>query len=200
MHNLLYDDPSAAPRLRNRPGYAAMAAILLALGVGATTSVFVLVDRALPHAAPSVTCETMMDYSSDPSTAMAAGLPPASELSDRAAEAYETSFEAAGDAIESLPDVAESLTQPIVLTVLGAGALALLVACTRAASRLVESPGVSALAAGATVGALGIATLSLRMLALPAIGLRAVAFAGCISLLAVYFARTARRKSALTGS
>lgn len=200
MQNLLNDNASAAPRLRNRPGFAAMAAIVLALGVGATTAVFALVDRALPHAAPSVMCETMMDYLSDPSSAMSSAMPASTELSDRVSDAYETSFEAAGDAIESLPDMASGLSQPIVLALLGAGALALLVACTRAASRLMDSPRASLLVAGTTLGALAVATLSLRLLALPAIGLRAVAFAGCISLLAVYFARTARRKSAFTGA
>ena len=148
-----------------------MAAVFLALGVGATTAVFTLVDRAMPHAAPIVTCETMMDFSSDPNMAALTDLP-----------------EAAGDAIESLPELAESLSQPLVLALLGAGALALLVGCTRAASRLVDSPRLSPLAAGTVAGALAFAAISLRALALPAMGVRAAAFAGCISLVTAYFA------------
>jgi hypothetical protein len=204
MHNLLYDNSSVGTRLRtrlrNRGGFAAMAAILLALGVGVTTAVFALVDRSLPHSAPSVTCETMMDYTSQPSQAMTVNLSGSTELKDRVSEAYETSFEAADDAIGSVPDIAESLSQPLVLSLLGAGALVLLVACTRSASRLVDSPRVAMLAAGTTFGALAFATISLRALALPAIGVRGVVFAGCISLLAVYVARTPRGTSALTGA
>ncbi|HEY8793817.1 MAG TPA: hypothetical protein VIM15_02645 [Gemmatimonadaceae bacterium] len=197
MQNLLYDQTSRAPRLRNQRGFAAMAVLMLSLGVGATTAVFSIVDYAMPPASPYATCETMMEVPGEQSGDTIEVLPSREELRDRVSNAYETSYESAGDAIGALPEMASGFGERSVLELLGAAAVALLVACTRGASRRITSPRASLMAAATTVGALAFATLSLRALGLPAIGVRAATFALCISVLAVYFARAAQRKAAV---
>lgn len=197
MQNLPYDHRSRAPRLRNQRGFGAMAVLMLSLGVGATTAVFSIVDYAMPQAAPHVSCETVMQFPRSPAGIAIADLPSREELRDRVSDAYETSYETAGDAIGSIPEMAGGIGERSFLALLGAAAIALLVACTRRASRLSISPRASFMAAGTTVGALAFATLSLRALDLPAIGVRAATFALCISLLAVYFARAAQKRAAL---
>jgi hypothetical protein len=174
----------------------AIAITLLSLGVGATTAAFSLVNRVMPHSAPYVTCATMIGYSGDPSSAFAADLPSADELQGRISDAYATGAESAGDAVGSMSDMAEGLGERPVAALVSAAALALLVTCTRGAARLLSRPGGPTMAWGAAVGAaLGamcVATLLLGTIGLPAIGLRAIAFALAVSLLAVRFARDAR--------
>jgi hypothetical protein len=174
-----------------------MAALMLSLGVGATTTVFSIVDFAMPPVSPYATCETMMEAQGNQSGDTIKVSSAREELRDRVASAYETSYESADDALGAIPEMASGLGERSVLELLGAAAVALLVACTRGASRRITSPRASLLAAATTVGALAFATLSLRALGLPAIGVRAATFALCISALAVYFARAAQKKTAV---
>jgi hypothetical protein len=197
MQNLPYDHTSRAPRLRNQRGFAAMAVLMLSLGVGATTAAFSIVDYAMPTASTYVSCETMMEAPGNQSAVRIADLPSRAELRDRVSDAYETSYESADDAIGAIPEMASSLGERSLLELLGAAAVALLVACTRAASRRITAPRASLMAAATTVGALAFATLSLRALELPAIGIRAATFALCISVIAVYFACAAQKKAAV---
>lgn len=197
MQNIPSNPASTAPQLRNRRGVATMAVLLLSIGVGATTAVFSVADRVMPRSAPYVTCETTMAFKSDDPSVVLASLPSREELRDRVAEAYQTSYESAGDAIGDLPDVMDDFGERFTLAMFGAAAIAILIACTRGASRLLDSPGATMVTAGTTMGALAIATLSLRALHLPMVGVRTIAFALCISALAVLFARAARKKAAL---
>ena len=198
MQNLPYDHTSRAPRLRNQRGFATMAVLMLSLGVGATTAVFSIVDYAMPPASSYTTCETVMEAQGNHESAVSiAELPAREQLRDRVAYAYETSYESADNALGAIPEMASGLGERSVLELLGAAAVALLVACTRGASRrttLLRSP---LMIAATMVGAVAFATLSLRALELPAIGVRAATFALCISALAVYFARAAQKKAAV---
>lgn len=195
MRNIPSNPASTAPRRRNRRGVATMAILLLSIGVGATTAVFSLADKVMPRSAPHVTCETTMAFSSDEPSVALASLPSREELRDRVADAYQTSYESAGDAIGDIPDIMDVFGERVVLAMFGAAAIAILIACTRSASRFLDSPGASMVAA-TTIGALALAMLSLRALHLPMVGVRTIAFALCISVLAVHFARAARRKAA----
>jgi hypothetical protein len=197
MQNLLYDHTSRAPRLRNQRGFATMAVLMLSLGVGATTAAFSIADYAMPPASSYATCETIMEVSASQSAVSIADVPTREELRDRVSYAYETTYESADDAFGAIPEMASGLGEQSVLGLLGVAAVALLVACTRGASRRITLPRASLLAAATTVGALAFATLSLRALGLPAIGLRAATFALCISVLAVYFARGAQKQAAV---
>jgi hypothetical protein len=152
-----------------------LAVLMLSLGVGATTAVFALVDGIMPRSTPSQPCETVMSLSSLPS---------------KFAVAKVTS-----DAIGDIPDLANGVGPRPVLALLGAAALAFLLACTRAASGMIARARVSLVALGTLCGALVVAALSLRALGLPSLGVRAMAFALCISLLAVYFARLTQRRA-----
>jgi hypothetical protein len=95
-----------------------------------------------------------------------------------------------------MSDMADGLGERPVAALVAAAALALLVTCTRGAARLLSRPGSPAMAwgvaVGAALGAMWVATLLLGTIGLPAIGLRAIAFALAVSLLAVRFARAAR--------
>jgi hypothetical protein len=174
-----------------------MAILMLSLGVGATTAVFSVADSVMPRSAPFVTCETTMKLSSGEPGVALASLPSRVEPRDRVADAYETSYESAGDAIGAIPDIMDGYGERFILAMFGAAAIAILIACTRGASRLLDSPRATMVAAGTTIGAMAIATLSLRALHLPMPGVRTIAFALCISVLAVHFARGARKKAAL---
>jgi hypothetical protein len=197
MQNIPCNPASTAPRLRNQRGVATMAVLMLSLGVGATTAVFSVADSVMPRSAPYVSCETAMEFSSGESGVALASLSSGEDLRDRVADAYETSYESAGDAIGAIPDIMDGFGERFILAMFGAAAIAILIACTRGASRLLDSPGATLVAAGTTIGALAIATLSLRALHLPMIGVRTIAFALCISVLAVHFARAAQKKAAL---
>lgn len=195
MHRILHDldeiDQSAS-LLRNRPGFTALAVFLLSLGVGVTTVVFGLADSVLPHTTV-VTCETTMDAPGPRASFASASLPSREGLRDRVSDVYEASVETAGDAIGAIPDRVDDAGDRATLMLIGAGALALLLACVRGAARLMEAPRAPfAVAAATTLGAFTFATLAARALELPAIGLRPATFAICISLLAVYFASRVR--------
>jgi len=172
-----------------------LAVLMLSLGVGATTAVFALVDWIMPRSTPSQPCETVMSFSTLPSKFAVAKVTSGEERRDRVSDAYQASVESASDAIGDIPDLADGVGPRPVLALLGAAALAFLLACTRAASGMIARARVSLVALGTWCGALVVAALSLRALGLPSLGVRAVAFALCISLLAVYFARLTQRRA-----
>jgi hypothetical protein len=172
-----------------------LAVLMLSLGVGATTAVFALVDGIMPRSTPSQPCETVMGFSSLPSKLAVAKVTSGEELRDRVSDAYQTRVASASDAIGDIPDLADGVGPRPVLALLGALALAFLLACTRAASGMIARARVPLVALGTLSGALAVAALSLRALGLPSLGVRAVAFALCISLLAVYFARATERRA-----
>lgn len=196
MQKLPCDSESRALRLRNRPGFTALAVVMLSLGVGATTALFSLVDGVVPPSTPNVRCETAMDVASGSPGFAIANVSNGGELRDRISDAYETSIESAGDAIGAIPDVAGELGDRPLIALLGACALGFLVVCARGASTMIASPRAPLVAIGTTVGALMFATLSLRALDLPPIGFRSSAFALCLSLVTVWYARLAHNRSA----
>ena len=60
MQNFMYDLRYAIRQLRNTPGMALLAILTLALGVGANTAIFTVIDsvllRPLPYAIPTGWC------------------------------------------------------------------------------------------------------------------------------------------------
>lgn len=182
------DLTTSAPRRRTPRGSTALGVILLSLGVGSATALFGFVDAVLPHSTPIAACETLSEMSGGAPSFAILQLTAGAELKDRVSDAYEAGVDNATDAIESVPDLADGLGERAMLASLAIAALALLLACTRLASRLIASTSTAALAAGTTVGALALAMIFAHELDLPAIGPRAIAFALSISLLAVYFA------------
>ena len=173
-----------------------MAVLLLSLGVGASTAAFTLVNGAMPHSASYVTCETTVEFASDipsvPATMPTFNVPAPRELQERISDAYETSYEAAGDAVDSWHDAAGDVSDlgdiggRIVALRLGAGALVLLVVCTRGASRVLASSHSSALFIVVALGALPVAALLASAFGLPALGFRGVAFMVAVSVVAAY--------------
>ena len=203
MHNYPCEPSEPARRLCNRRGSTAIAVLLLSLGVGASTAAFTLVNRVIPHSAPFVTCETTVEYSGDLSSMLTSAptltVPAPGELQERISDAYETSFEAAGDAVGSWSDAAVQMSDfgdvggRILAMLLGAGALALLLACTRGASRILATSGSSALFVVVALGALPVAAFLASAFGLPALGFRAVAFMVTLSVVAAYWARREQR-------
>jgi len=192
MHNFPCATPEAARRLSSRRGSTTLAVLLLSLGVGASTAAFTFANGVMPHSAPFVTCETMMGYTSDYPGSRALSVPAPRVLRDRMAEAYETSYEAAGDAVDSWSNTAGDIGDlggPVLAMIVAAGALALLDACTRRAARALATPRTGALAAAVALGALPLAALVTSAFGLPALGLRAVAFGVTVSMVAAYAAR-----------
>ncbi|MEP7085965.1 MAG: hypothetical protein ABI884_01410 [Gemmatimonadota bacterium] len=149
-----------------------VAVLMLSLGVGATTALFSLVDSVMPRSTPSIRCATVL---------------------------YEASVESAGDALGAFPDATDVLGGRPVLALFGACVLGFLLVCARGASGMIAAARAPLVAIGATAGALAFAALSLRALELPAIGMRATAFALCVSLLAVCYARISARISQRRG-
>lgn len=147
------------------------ATVLLSFGVGAATAAFTLVNGVALHSAPYVVCETMLQLSGDPSAYASVNLPSAVEVQARISDAYRYGA-------------------PLV-PLFAAGALAMLLACARGAARLRAAPRAPAIAAGSAIGALLVAAMLIKMFGLPALGIRAIAFAVSVSLLAASFARTA---------
>ena len=201
MHNILCDPTKPARPLVNRRGSTAIAVLLLSLGVGASTAAFTLVNGVMPHSAPFVTCETTVEYTSDLSSVPTLNVPAPGELQSRISDAYETSYEAAGDAVDAVDawsDVAGQVGDVgdvgdvggrVLAVMLAAGALALLVACTRGAAWALATPRASSLFAGVALGALPIAALLTSVFGLPALGFRAIAFGVTVSVVAAYWAR-----------
>lgn len=193
MHNDLYEPTKLGHRLVNRRGSTAIAVLLLSLGVGASTAAFTLVNGVMPHSAPFVTCETTVEYSGGFSDVPTLSVPAPGELQERVSDAYQTSYEAAGDAVDEWSNatgLGDAVGGRALALMLAAGALALLVACTRGAARVLATPRASFLIAGAALGALLIAALLASAFGLPALGLRAIAFAVTVSVVAAYSARS----------
>jgi len=185
MHNSLCDRPRPAGHFINRRGATAIAVLLLSLGVGASTAAFTLVNGVMSHSAPFVTCETTVEY--------AGGLPSVPALSvARISDAYETSYEAAGDAVDAWSDAASDVGEGVFPVMLIGGALALLVACARGAARTLAAPRASMLVAGVALGALSVAALLASAFGLPALGMRAVAFTVSVSVVAAFWVRAER--------
>ena len=207
MQNNLREPTNSARHLVNRRGSTAIAVLLLSLGVGASTAAFTVVNRVMPHSAPFVTCETTIEYSGDfstmPTSTPTLNVPAPGELQERISDAYQTSYEAAGDAMDSWSDAAGDVGDVgdvggrVLAVLLAAGALALLVVCTRGASRALATSRASVLFAGVALGALPVAALLASAFGLPAMGFRAVAFAVTVSLVAAYWARR-EQKSRVT--
>ena len=208
MHNISYTPIAPRRRLLNRRGSTAIAVLLLSLGVGASTAAFTLLNGVMPHSAPFVTCETTIEYTGDqsgmPARLASLTVPPTAELQDRLSDAYQTSYEAADDAVSSWSDAAGQVGElgdvadasdvggRILAVLIGAGALALLVACTRGAARALTASRSSVLFAVVALGALPVAALLASALGLPALGVRAIAFMLTVSVVAAYAARAGR--------
>jgi len=151
-----------------------LATVLLSLGVGAATAAFTLMSAESRHAAPIVACETMLQLSGTPFAHESGDMRSADEVADEVA-----------DTVDDLDG------RPLAL-VFAAGALAVLVACARGAARLLAEPRVPEVAAVSAAGALLVSATLIGVFGLPSMGLRAVAFAICVSMLAARFARIAR--------
>jgi hypothetical protein len=154
-----------------------LATVLLSFGVGAATAAFTLVSADSPHSARSVACETMLQLSGDPFAHETENIRSASEMAD---------------AVSSWSDGMDDLEGRSLAPLFAAGALALLVACARGAARMVAQPRGPEVATASTVGALLVSATLSSLFGLPAMGLRAVAFAICVSMLAARFAQMAR--------
>jgi hypothetical protein len=198
---------NASPRgseRRSGLGLTVMAAVLLSFGVGAATAAFALVSSVSRHSVPLVACESMLQLTGSQFAHASANVPTADEVQARVTEAYretydasyspdyEASFERAGDVVGSWSEVAESLDGRWLAPLFAAGALAMLVACARGAAHMLTAPRARAVAAVSAVGALFVSAMLLGVLGLPMMGLRSVAFAICVSMLAVKFAQRAR--------
>jgi hypothetical protein len=173
MQNILCDATSHGSGLRSGWAFTALATALLSFGVGAATAAFSLMNDLAPRVAPYVACETMLQLSSDPFTQQRAGIPIAAEVQESISRA-------------------DNLDLPPLAPLLAVGALAMLVACARGAARMLAAPRAPAIAMGSAIGALCVSAMLIDVFGLPAMGLRAVAFAICVSMLAVRFARTTR--------
>ena len=151
-----------------------LATVLLSLGVGAATAAFTLLSAESPHAAPFVACETMLQLSG-------------------------TSFAYESGDMRSADQVADAVAGDLhglsLAPLFAAVALAVLVACAHGAARMLAEPRVPAVAA-VSAGALLVSATLLSAFGLPSLGLRAVAFAICVSMLAARFARSAQRELA----
>ena len=184
MENIPCEVSSRGSGAGSRWGFAALATVLLSFGVGAATAAFTLVNDLAPHAAPYVACETMLHLSSGP---------PHAVISDTISVVrYQARYDAAGNAAGAWSSMTDDLDGRPLAPLFAAGALAMLVACARGAARMLAAPHSPAVAAVSAIGALLVSAMLIDVLGLPAMGLRAAAFAICVSMLAVRFARTAR--------
>ena len=146
-------------------GLDLVAAVLLSFGVGAATAAFTIVNRVDPHTMPFGACEAMLEMPGGPS-------------------AYVTYASASLASADALP----------VAPVLAAGALAMLVACARGAGRLLDVPGRTEVIAASSIGALVLAVALSSVFGFQAPGIRGVAFAISVAMLATRFARASREE------
>ena len=183
-----------------------MATMLLSLGVGAVTAAFTLLNGVGPHSA-TYSARWMPD---SPAGIWSCGLPSLGARQGSAnmsltavrrahvADVYETSYETAGDAlddaVDTWSDVADEPGARPLAPILAVGALAMLVACTRGAARLLDAPEKVAIVAGYAIGALIVSATLISVFGLPSLGIRAVLFAIGASMLTARFARSARKE------
>jgi hypothetical protein len=197
MHNILCDVNPRGSVVRGGWVFTLLAAVLLSFGVGASTAAFTLMNGGARRSVRYFTCETMVGMSSDPADYMLASMPPSAGVRERVADAYETSYEAADDAMDSWSDSAANLDGYSLAPLVAAGALAMLVACARGAARLLAAQRDTSLVIGSAIGALAVAAALVSVFGLPALGLRAFAFAISISLLSSRYARASRNNLVL---
>jgi len=197
MHRNLCDVSPRGSETRGRWGFAVMATVLLSFGVGSVTAAFVLMNGVAPHATTSLSCDTIMQLSSDPSMHAryaSANVSSPVVLQLQTLDAYNASYEAAGDAsadtIEAWSDLASGLDPRLLAPLFAAAALALLIVSARTAARLLDAPRNAAIVASSAIGALVVSATLITIFGLPALGIRAIVFAIGVSALAVRFART----------
>jgi len=193
MHRNLCDVTS---RISGRGGLGldVLAAVLLSLCVGAATAAFTVMNRIATHRLPNITCEMMLEMPSGPSAYgayTAAALPSPIDVHERVVNAFQTGYEAGGVAMGSGWEVASVPDLRALAPLFAAGALAMLLACTRVVARLGAVARAPAVIAGSAIGALMIAAVLVELFGLPALGIRAIAFAVSVSLLAARFPRSA---------
>jgi len=175
MQTLLPNSDSQGPHSRIGWGFYALALLVLSLGIGATTAAFTVIAALLPHSAAYSNCNTAVTY------------------------AYQASMDAAESGVALWIDDAGGIADAVRVLLLGAAALALLVACSNRARALYARSGramersATSRAAAATVGALFVAAVLLRAMSWSSVAdilgsisaarldIRAIAFAACVS-------------------
>jgi len=146
-------------------GFDVLAALLLSFGVGAATAAFTIMNRVDAHTMPFSGCETMLEMPIGPS-------------------AYVTYTSASLLPLDARP----------LAPILAAGALAMLVACARGAGRLLDVSGRAGVIAATSIGALVLAAALSSAFGIPAPGIRGIAFAISVAMLATRFARATREE------
>jgi len=202
MQDILRDVSPSGNGCRSGWGLSILATVLLSFGVGAATAAFTLMSADSERAAPFVACETMLQLSSGPFARQSAYGPSADEVQARVTEAYRATYEpgyraryeTAEDAVSSWSDAMDDFDPRSLAPLFAVGALAILVACARGASRMLAVPRGPAVVAASAAGALFVSAMLLSVFGLPTMGLRAVAFAICVSMMAAKFARATRRE------
>jgi hypothetical protein len=202
MQDILCDVSPSGNGCSSGWGLWILATVLLSFGVGAATAAFTLMSAESEHAAPFVACETMLQLSSGPFARRSANVPSADEVQARVTEAYRATYEpgyqaryeAELDAVSSWSDAMDDFDGRSLAPLFAAGALAILVACARGAARMLAEPRGPAVTAASAAGALFVSAMLISVFGLPTMGLRAVAFAICVSMMAARFARSTRRE------
>ena len=204
MQDILWEVSPSGTGRRGGWGLSILAAVLLSFGVGAATAAFALMSADSEHVAPIVACETMLQLSSSPFARQSGDIPSADEVEAHVTEAYRASYEpgyqaryeAAGDMVSSWSDATSDFDGRSLAPLFAAGALAILVACARGASGMLAEPRGTIVAVISAAGALFVSAMLIKVFGLPAMGLRAVAFAICVSALAAKFAWVTRKELA----
>jgi hypothetical protein len=174
MRDILSDVSPSGPGRGTGWGLTMLATVLLSFGVGSTTAAFTLVSAESSPAASLVARDTILQVSGSPVAYERGDMRSADEVADA---------------------VADDLDSQSLAPLFAAGALAVLVACARGAARMLAEPRVPEVAA-VSAGALLVSATLISAFGLPSLGLRAVAFAICVSMLAARFARIAQRELA----
>ena len=204
MQDILCEVSPSGTGRRGGWGLSILAVVLLSFGVGAATAAFALMSAESEHVAPIVACETMLQLSSSPFAQRRGDMPSADEVEARVVETYRATYEpgyqaryeAAGDMVSSWSDATNDFDGRPLAPLIAAGALAMLVACARGASRMLAESRGTVVAVISAAGALFVSTMLIKLFGLPAMGLRAVAFAICVSMLAAKFAGVTRNELA----
>ncbi|MEP7065217.1 MAG: hypothetical protein ABI889_04220 [Gemmatimonadota bacterium] len=139
----------------------------------------------------------MLQIQGDRFPRLSGSMPTSVTLQQRVTDDYQASYEAAGDAVGSWSDVADNLDGWPLAPFFAAGALALLLKCARGAASAMTASRCPTVVAGSAMGSVIVATVLLKLLGLPGLGIRAIAFAVCVSFLAARFAIAANRNLTL---